>query len=330
LDHRKYHFDRILNALESDDAMQAYSSVIEGNAQRIARRACAEAGWSPFFDRFSETIALAPKNDDPAEDYQNRIRTALAAFAYSEGEHLMKVVARAGGPEAVARAFAAPPAESVLILEPGWYLDPSSRPALGFDLKQALLNYGAQWDKEYWSQMQTPVLLPTLQASLGLLPDEEVSQVLEHLRQCQALILQEKQSAPAQSSIMAVLYELGSATAATKLVVLESDLMHLKDEQLTGQSVKVTEAHYAAFVADPIHGFIASKLVEVGFAVLEVTTLVAIRGPLVVELNFINIENERADLIEAAARLLEPRTASESDPVPEELPEPADTEEEDQ
>ena len=63
---------------------------------------------------------------------------AQLSFWYEEGERFFLAVYAAKGEEGVRAVFQAPPTESVLISQPGWYLDPATRPTAEFDLEERL------------------------------------------------------------------------------------------------------------------------------------------------------------------------------------------------
>jgi len=310
-DFHTYHWNEVLDSRDTAEAIQAYSAVLEGHAQLVTRKICAKQGWGDAFELFTEAIGLSPATGDAAVDYFLRILAVTSAFAYHDGERFMTALDREGGAKTMARAFADPPLETVLILEPSWYLDPSTRPAMEFDLERTLDAFGEGWDDEDWTKQQIPVLRPQLEASLALLPKEKVGPVLDHSRQCRVMILTGKHDPPGTRLVMVGLFEFDATSAATEFLVLEEDLLRLKDEQLTKGMVRIEDAHYEPVAKGPVRGMFSSKRVIAGATELDARVLVASRGRLMVELNYIGEEADRDGLLAVATRILEARAAQE-------------------
>ncbi len=304
-DDRTFHWDDICKSRETTDALQAYAAVIEGHAQLLTRSICAARGWSDAFETFTEAIGLTPLTGDPAVDYFNRILTVSSAFAYYDGERFVEALHRSGGAEAVARAFSDPPLETALILEPGWYLDPSTRPALEFDIEGTLTAFGKEWDEEDWDCMHTPLLRPQLEASFALLPKDRIDRFMDHSRQCRVLVVARNGAPPGTRMVVVALFELDTTSAAAELLVLEEDLMRLKDEQLTKGMVRIENANYEQVAKGPVRGLFASKRVIAGDFELDAFVLAASRGRLVVEINYLGEETDREAMLTLATRLLE-------------------------
>ncbi|MEZ6002752.1 MAG: hypothetical protein R3F33_01085 [Planctomycetota bacterium] len=120
------------------DGLMAASSVIEGYAQWVAGSVCAEGNRRKGFERFTQAIGTSPKLGDPGSQILTDNIVAQTSFSYYSGLEFVQAVHAKGGMEAIAAVFAAPPTSRTDIANPGWYLDPSSRPRSGLDLDAAL------------------------------------------------------------------------------------------------------------------------------------------------------------------------------------------------
>lgn len=304
-DARVFRWQDVLNKLSTADATLALSALIEGHAQAVARRVCAKNGWIKDFELFTEMIGMTPPTGDPALDYIARVLTVNVSSAYYDGEVFVNALEKHGGAEAIARAFKAPPTEAVLILEPGWYLDPSSRPALGFDLDAALKAFGGEWDEETWSKQLVPMNRNQLQAALALLPKERVERALDHMLQCKVTVVTHKHEPPGTRMILAGLFEFDKPGAATQFLVLEENLMRKRDEAFANTAFKIESATYEQVTSGSIHGLFINKVLDLGEGVkFDTTVLVARRGRVVLELNYTGDKVDRKEALRMAKLLL--------------------------
>jgi hypothetical protein len=297
----------MFNNLQDADHLQAVNAVVEGHAQRVARKACAQAGNSRGFEIFTFSIDHLPESHNAQEDYVKRIAVAQLSFAYKDGERFMDAVFHSGGQEALDKVFQAPPTESVLISEPSWYIDPKGRPKSPYDIAQSLAGYEARLTKEtpeFWTTQTVRLLAPQIRAALSLLPEERYEPSIKDILECRVLIAQNEEGEG--SFISAGLFALSTVPKARLFLELERELIAAKPEKLKG-SILIDIHTNEVLVKEDSNGLEGSwieQTITVGSQEIRSATLLAQRGQVVAELSFTGLEVTKAEAIQAAENLL--------------------------
>lgn len=299
-----------LAGLDSNDAVLAASALIEGHAQFRARRLCERHGWSPGFEAFTSGIGQVPEGSAAMGEGMQlllRIQGANLRSAYLDGERFVAALHAAGGDELVARAFQSPPGDAETILHPGWYLDPSTRPAVLHDPEPALDLFAERFPAAEWTANRVSLQSAQVAAGLALLPAETVQQVTAPLRAGRALSLQPS-AAPESKMVVLVVLEFESEPAARAFVAAAEELGERKDEALRQGMLRITDSEREPLALPPelgITGFRQRLAMVNGTFAFEVATVDATRGRLVVELVFSGEPIEDGELAALAGKLLE-------------------------
>jgi len=289
IDDVEFSLSKLQDLIVDTDSAQAINAVMEGHAQFRSRRVCAENGLTAAFERYSEVIAWAPEKDDPAEALLLATQAAQMEFWYEEGERFFSAVHAVRGAEGLREVFRAPPTESVLISEPDWYLDPSTRPEADFDLEARLDVIIELMEREGRDMLKMKLLKPQVAAAFALLPELDVETVLEELDDNHVAI---HQGAEDLSSVG--IFSMSSAVWSRTLFELQGELLHAKDDAMKEGSVRIVSSEYeefqaghefgAAIVGD-FEGILSKKLMDVGSIEVGVASLVAVQGRTVIEIS---------------------------------------------
>ncbi len=314
-----YGASETLYRLDGPDRIQAYNAVLEGYAQHVARRICAARGWMEGFLVYERAIASPPRpgageGEDAALDYLTRLQIEVFAARYRDGERFIAALERAGGNEAVARAFREPPTDSALILEPAWFLDPSSRPALVYDLERPLDEFEAEHPAPDWGGTRLTLNASMARAALSLLPEEDVERALRSLRNGRVLTLTPPR-APDSQMIVLALYEFASPDDARQFLWLQRRLLEAKDEALKEGTVRIVASSYEELEEEGLDGFLSAKRVRAGPQEIPVLSGCGVRGRLCAEVLFSNMDAAPGDAAVALQRAL--ATASGTSAAPE-------------
>lgn len=305
-DERLYKFSETLTTLKSRDEIMAFSAVMEGHAQYVARKISKAKGWTAEFEIFTQAIGERPTTGEAAVDYATNMQVAVAAAAYYDGEKFITFLAEHGGPEAVARAFREPPAETILIEEPGWYLDPSTRPALVHDFEPVLRTFAEARDAEGdWNNQVLALTSVQIAAAFSIMPREVVQPMLKEIRQAQMLVQLATDAPPGTVMIAAGLFEASSSETARQLLELENQLMLKKDEVMNKGQVKISDAKYRDVTSGPISGTLSSKHIEAGPQQMFAQTVVLRRDLVVLELSFVGDRWDEEEVLGLGIELLQ-------------------------
>jgi hypothetical protein len=185
LDDAEHGLETLYARIDSRDTAAGVNAVLEGHAQHVARRVCAARGWTRGFEDFTQAIGALPEgsgDDGEALLLFRRIVSAGDRAAYHDGERFIAALEKAGGPQAIARAFRDPPQDGQTVFHPEWFLDPSRRPASVFDLDAGIELFAERFDDATWSAGRSSLQPAQLEASLGLLPAEAVSRIVSSVR----------------------------------------------------------------------------------------------------------------------------------------------------
>ncbi len=270
------------------DSMLAFNAVVEGHAQYVARRVCERLGWSEGFEVFSECTATEVGRESELSEGEilvARIQSASLVSAYTDGERFMTTIAREGGPEAVARAFAEPPAEMAVIHRPEWFLDPASRPAATVDLETGLDVFAQRHAKEGWAERRLSVDTAQLRAVFSLLSGEVVERIVKGLLQNRIVVLSPEIN-PAGSYVTMALYQWSTELEARFFQEAIERLQHIKDEAMSEGPVRIVEATYEKLDDGDLFGFVTEKKVAVYGSEVRAFSVIATAGDLSIELLF--------------------------------------------
>jgi hypothetical protein len=295
---------------DSIDAASAINAIVEGHAQHVARRVCKARGWSAGFDAFTAVIGAIPESSKSLGEAMLMVQRAQAAnlsFAYRDGESFVDALERAGGAEALARAFREPPRDGETILHPEWYLDPKTRPPSLYDPEPALDLFVKRFPAEVWTSQRISLQSNQMEAALALLPKEESRAILASIRNARLVVLNPTAN-PGEKVVILSVMEFGTAAEARAWVEASGRLSKLKDEQMktgvvriTGSSTSTIESDDAARTA----GLLQTKQMKNGALAFEVKSIDLARGKVVVETLFSGEPIETDPHVKLAIELLD-------------------------
>ena len=270
-------------ACPDTDHVQGFNAVLEGHAQLQTRRVCAARGWSDGFDVFTELISAIPPGLDEATLQLTRVQVATVATAYTEGERFLATLLERAGPEAVTRAFRNPP-DAQTVFHPGWFLDPSTRPVPRYDPEPALAHFEARFPEEHWSRTRLGLTPAQVSAALALLEPATVAPIQANLLSARLTSLQPR-SDPASKQVLMAVFEFQDEASAKAYLAAARELGRIKDERMTKGFVRILSAQYEDFTGshEGVSGFLATKRIAAGGDEIQVTTVDAQRGVLVLE-----------------------------------------------
>lgn len=284
LDDRKFDFGKRLLGATTADAVTAFSAVIEGHAQLLTRRVCKVSGWTDGFDAFTESIGAVPAIDVGGEMTMLLVRATAAAMAtaYLDGERFAAAVLEAR-PETGSRdLFESPPKDAETILQPQWYLDPKTRPALLYDVEPAIDAFMAKFDAAVWSSSRNSPTGKQLATGMTMLPQEDVNAVVASLRAARFVQLAPI-AAPQSKVAMLIVMEFDSEDAARRWVRLSGVISDHKDETMDKGTLRITDAKTTPIERPLLQGLLQEKKMKNGRLEFEVATIDAHKGRLVVE-----------------------------------------------
>ncbi len=272
------------------DALTGLNAVLEGHAQHLARRVCAQRGWAQGFEAYSAAIGALPE-EGALERLGEAMRLLLGVqsanlrTAYHEGERFVAALETAGGAELVARAFREPPRDGETIFHPEWYVDPSLRPRVLYDAEPVLDLFAARLPEDEWSAQRLSLEPAQLAASLALLPAETVQRITETLRASRLIVLQPSAAPDSKMVVLGVL-EFASAAAARDYVDAARSLVDIKAERMKTGALRILASERNELELPGLEGFVARLRMQNGLLPLEVVTLDAARGSVVLEAIF--------------------------------------------
>lgn len=284
-DDRRFAFSQRLVEADSEDSVKAINAVIEGSAQLQSRRICGQNGWMEGFLVMRDAVGRLPKSVlRQGEAMAMLVRSTVAAltFAYYEGEEFVAAVVAAqpeGGHE---RVFRTPPREQELILNPAWYLDPSTRPAVLYDPTPALDRFLVAFAEESWNATRMQATAQQLAAGMTLLPKEDVERFQKSVRSAQLVQATPKADPQAQMVVCVVLEFDGEASAMRWLEYAER-LSKRKDETMATGRVRIVASQQKELVGADHRGWLFRKRMKVGAKEFDVVSVDMQRGRLVVE-----------------------------------------------
>lgn len=285
LDDRRHDLAALLARTPSLDGTYAFNALIEGHAQHHARRICAERGWGAGFDALTDAIGALPRSLESSGEavlQLLRYHSQNATFAYHDGERFVAAVAAARGETEIERLFREPPSDGETILHPGWWLDPSTRPAVLYDAEPALDRFVGRFDAAIWSNQRLTLQSNQVETSLALLPSEERAAVLASLRHTRAVSLYPT-AAPNSKIAVGVVLEFADEHGARRWIETSARLSRLKDEAMKTGVARITGSTSTALERPNAFGWLQQKQMRNGFLEFEVDTIDLARGKIVVE-----------------------------------------------
>lgn len=307
----------LFGTAQDADGLQAINAVIEGHAQFIARQANRAMGNSDAFELFTKAIGMVPPSEDPIELYMSKIVASGFQFAYHNGELFFDQLAAADPALGFEQVLGNLPLESVLIFEPQWYLDPSQRPRNQHDFEAAfttLEEHLESQEPEAWSSQASTLLTPQIEAALSIVPKENYETSLKEIIECQVMMA--RNTGKPGTMVAAGLFAMTSVPAAGRLMDLQVEILAAKKEQLTGGSVKITDSLVRELTEDEsdwLQGQYFRTEIMVGERPIYASGILAWRGDVVLELNFVGWDVDLSDAIPMAELLLGHEPAAEEE-----------------
>lgn len=284
IDDRKFDIGKCLLTANTVEAVDAFSAVIEGHAQLVARRVCRVRGWSDGFDAFTGVIGAIPEGAADGEAMMLQLRAAAAALstAYVDGERFVAAIVEARPETGVHDVFQAPPKDGDTVLHPAWYLDPKSRPAVLHDPEPAIDAFVARFDADVWTATRTNPTPKQLATGLTMLPKEDADALVASMRALRyAQVAPTK--APQSKLCYAIVMEFDGESSARRWVEISDVVSKKKDETMKTGAVRILSSSTRALDEGPVRGFLQRKTMTAGSSEFDVVSIDAWRGRLVVE-----------------------------------------------
>lgn len=284
-DDRRFGFAKCLETAVSAEAVLAWNAVIEGSAQVQTRRICGQNGWEAGFAAMSAAIGQLPKDIEKRGALLAmlaRSTVARATFAYNEGERFVAAVLAADPEKGAERVFRSPPLDQDTVLNPGWYLVPSTRPVLRFDLEPALDRFVREYDQSVWQSTRASATGKQIATGLTLLPQADVDAFVGSLRNARLVQLVPTASPQSKTVIMCAL-EFDSESSAVRWIDMAERLSKRKDETMTKGLARILGGTTERFAEGDCKGVLQRKRMKAGRTEFEVASIDLQRGPVVVE-----------------------------------------------
>lgn len=285
LDDRRFGLGKLVLGASSMDAITAINAVIEGHAQLQARRVCAKSGWSRGFATMRDVVGKLPESlaeSGEAVLMLARIQAAAATFAYHDGERFVQAVTDALKDKAAERLFGQPPQDADTILQPKWYLDPKSRPALLFDPEPALDVFAKRFDPATWTERRLNATGKQIASGLTLLDEKDVAAFVAALRSARVLTLNPTKRPDSKLAIVVVM-EMDSEAAAQRWIEVSDELSKRKDAAMRKGELQVTDSTTTKIEEPTCRGFLQEKTMKAGSREFAVASIDLQRGRIVVE-----------------------------------------------
>lgn len=291
--------------LDEASRIHAYNAVIEGHAQHVSRRVCGTLGWSDGFDVATRAIvspAVVDQAQGEAAAYWARMQMQAWVTLYVDGETFIEAVAAAAGPEGLDRAFREPPSDLSEIHNPGWYLDPATRPESLYDLEAGLDAVAERHPESDWTHTRADLDAASLGGVFSYLGDDASERVQRGFRRVRLISLLDQ--AEAGHVRMALLGESRAREDAAYLIDAVRRLQEKKRTTMTEGTIRILSMEFEELDAEDLTGLICrSRVASMGMEV-DVTLLAAFRDSMWIELDFIQeVEDTEAALELARAAL---------------------------
>lgn len=283
-DDRRFDFTTRLQSATTSEAATALNAVLEGHAQLQARRICGQKGWMDGFTAMREAVTQVPASvgkGGEAALLLARAGAASMAFAYHDGEAFVAAVMAADPERGAERVFTAPPTDQDTVLHPQWYLDPATRPAALYDAEPALDRLEA-WLGDEWRATRMDLTGKQVASGLTLLPKADVDAFVRSVRAgrvVQAVPLDRPQS----KSVIVAVMEFDSDASAQRWIQLAAELGRKKDETMKTGSIRILGGTATPIAEEGLVGHLQRKSMRAGLTRIEMATIDAVRGRVVVE-----------------------------------------------
>lgn len=299
-----YGWSEVLEKIEKRETVMAYNAVFEGHAQHVTRALCEGTEIEEAFDLYTSSVGRLDPDLPQAIEFLARIMASETVAAYIEGEKFVSAILLEGGEPALRKAYEHPPRDLDEIVRPEWYLDPSKRKKLEYDLDAAMDEFASDYESDEWSVTRLAMTIPQMRAALALLDAKEVDRVVGAIQHNRGAVVAD--SATGQDKmIVAVVYECASVEDALYYLAVVERLSKLKDEKMKTGPLRITASSSEEVRAETWQGLYQKKEVTAGFTKIPASSLIAVNGRIVVELAYSNVGDiEKRTLKEVATRLL--------------------------
>ena len=307
IDDRSFDLGAMMSKARTDDAVLAQNAVIEGHAQLQARRVCARKGWSKGMTTLTRFTGAVPKSVEKLGEAMAswlRAQARTTESWYVDGEKFVKAVAASDSERGAARAFAQPPVDMAEVLNPEWYLDPSKRPSLAFDVEPALDVFEAAHDDATWRGSRMSGSAQSLAASFNMLDPDEAEAATSKIRQFRVLQLVPTADPQSKAAICAVL-EFEDDASASQFVALMDQVSKHKDKTMTTGVLRILSSSTEKLDFEGMKGFLQSKTMRNRALEFPFASIDAQRGCLLVETIFSGDPPERDAHIALVRRILD-------------------------
>lgn len=300
---QEHQFAKHANTLGNTDELLAYNAVIEGHAQFIARKVCAENGWSEGFEIFTKSIGKVPDLGDEAENMLARVAAVSASWAYYQGEEFIAALHAAGGDKAIAKAYAEPPKSPAQVFHPDWYLDPDKQPTITYPIDEGFDAFEKTVDKKKWTVNKMTINEAQISTAMQLLAKDDIDRCTKHLQVCKSLIVTWTRPA-GERMISAAVFVSDSVSEAAFFLACEERLMRKKDEAMKAGPMKIVDSKYTQKGEGAMLGLLAQKVIQYRGQDLPVTTLVLAQDRVVLELTYSNEAVTEEEIVKKGRELL--------------------------
>lgn len=300
---RKYGLLDLIGRCSNAEELYAANAVIEGYAQYAGRAACTEEWMMSGFNQLAEVISTTPEIEDAAERMIVEMTVHTFSFGYVQGEALVQAVAAARGDAGLEELFTAPPTSRSLVTNPGWFLDPDSRPKSGYQIEAGLDAFETQLADHDLAIQRMDFDSSLIRAAAAALPPAAVDQMVNAVVQSRVIIGQ-KIGANGQAFAVAALHACHDEARAADYLELSQQLMKAKEAMVKDSNTPVVASERTAVDQDGMTGFIAAQTVEAGGEQIATQTMLVHRGQLACEITLVQIEMEQEELIALGAAIL--------------------------
>lgn len=304
-DHAVHAIDDRIAAARSHDELRAFGSVVEGHAQFATRRAVEKIGGKREFEEFTAWIGGPPDTEPKVDELLLRVVRAAMASSYYDGERFITAIFQHGGADAIARAFAAPPKESILIECPHWYLDPTTRPRSSIDLDAAIEAVVSHHEEDKFEERRLTPGIAELRAAGSTHPDQEfVARVFSKLLGNRFVMLSPHHGIE-DGIWFCGAFDFQSADDAIAFVTLESELSAQKDELMKEGPIRIVSSATSEVAFGDERATYIRKTMDADGTEAPVVILLARRGKVMVEVMVSGADLEGPELAAIAGKMLD-------------------------
>jgi hypothetical protein len=308
VDNHAHSLAELIGSALDVDGVQVVNAVIEGHAQFIARQVSSQMGNSAGFELFTEAIGAVVETEDPIEMYMKKVVASSFLFAYRNGELFFEQLAAAEPSLGFEHVLANLPTESVLIFEPQWYLDPSLRPVNAHDFAKVFTGLEERLESQApdaWTSQVSTLLTPQIEAALSIVPKADYEVSLKEIIECDVMMARNTEQAGVM--LAAGLFAMDSEPAAERLMDLQVKILAAKREQFSISQAEITKSVVRELTEDEsdwIRGSYFQTDLQLGSRPFSASGILASRGDVVLELNFVSYDIDLSEAIEIAELLL--------------------------